>query len=320
MPAPGPPFVIPPLLALAGPTASGKTQVALCLAEKLGGEIVSVDSMQVYRGLDVGTAKPSREDRARIPHHLLDVVDITSVFDAAQFVKLANQAVESIRSRERLPILCGGTGLYFKAFLNGLGTAPAGRADLRAELEAAPIVELLSELAERDPVAYARIDRLNPRRVVRALEVIRLTGKPYSLQRADWAAPPEKQDQAPIFGLARRAGDLHERIETRVDAMFQHGLVAETEALLQAGLDRSRTALQALGYRQVIEHLSGERSLTETIGLVKTRTRQFAKRQMTWFRRQLPMRWIEVPHDQPAEFIAEEVASQFCTLGEARSE
>jgi tRNA dimethylallyltransferase len=298
------------LLAIAGPTAVGKSEVALHLAEKLGGEIISVDSMQVYRGLDVGTAKPSKEERARIRHHLLDVVDITGAFDAAQFLSLANQAVEEIRARGRLPILCGGSGLYFKAFFEGLGTAPSGISEVRSELEKIPLPELLQELAEGDPVTYERIDRKNARRVVRAVEVIRLTGKPYSLQRADWSRSTEPK-QLPIFGLLRSRRDLDQRIEKRVDAMFRHGLVAETDALLRAGLDRSRTAMQALGYRQVVEHLSGVRSLPETIALVKIRTRQFAKRQMTWFRKQLPMQWIAVQPDQPVEQIAEDVCRQF---------
>src|SRR5258706_9064770 len=165
-------FHLRPLL-LAGPTAVGKSEVALRLAEKLGGEIISVDSMQVYRGLDLGTAKPSAADRARVPHHLIDVVDINEPFDAAKFVELARRAVAEIQARGRVPVLCGGTGLYFKAFLEGLGDAPPADPALRAELEAAPLPGLLRELAERDPASYEKIDRRNPRRVVRAVEVIR---------------------------------------------------------------------------------------------------------------------------------------------------
>jgi tRNA dimethylallyltransferase len=298
---------MPPCIALAGPTAVGKTEVALLLAEKLNGEIISVDSMQVYRGLDVGTAKPSLEDRARVRHHLIDVVDLTTSFDAAQFLVLANHALEAIRKQERTPILCGGTGLYFKAFFEGLGNAPAGEPQLRAELESRPLPELLRELAERDPATYERIDRQNPRRVVRALEVIRLTGKAYSLQRAAWVPPSDETSPAPIFGLVRSSADLNRRIEARVDAMFQQGLVAETKALLDRGLAQNRTALQALGYRQVVEYLRGARSLPETIALVKLRTRQFAKRQMTWFRRQLPVQWIQVQQQQSAAQTAEQV-------------
>src|SRR5215472_1992673 len=170
-----------PLL-LAGPTAVGKSEVALLLAERLGGEIISVDSMQVYRGMDIGTAKPSASDRSRVPHHLLDIVDITQPFDAAQFVKLATQAVLDIHKRGRTPIFCGGTGLYFKAFLEGLGDATPADEKLRAELEKTPLENLLEELRERDPSTFEKIDRQNPRRIIRAVEVIRLTGKKFSEQ------------------------------------------------------------------------------------------------------------------------------------------
>src|SRR6185295_2916632 len=155
---------------LCGPTAVGKSAVAIELAKRLGGEIVSVDSMQVYRGLDIGTAKPSAEERRRVPHYLIDVVDLAESFDAAQFIRRAHEAVEDIRSRRRLPILCGGTGLYFKAFLQGLGGSPPADPKLRRELETMPLPDLLRELAERDPATYASIDRRNPRRVIRALE------------------------------------------------------------------------------------------------------------------------------------------------------
>jgi tRNA dimethylallyltransferase len=285
--------VQPPIL-LAGPTAVGKSEIALPLAEKVGGEIVSVDSMQVYRGLDLGTAKPSPGDRARAPHHLIDVVELSEPFDAAKFATLAGRAVAEIQSRGRVPILCGGTGLYFKAFLEGLGEAPSADAALRAELEAIPLADLLRELAGRDPVAYEKIDQKNPRRVIRAVEVIRLTGKPFSRQRADWATQNSKLKIKNSFAFTRPTADLHARIERRVDEMFRHGLVAETEQLLKRGLAQNKTAMQALGYRQVVEHLRGERSLKETIELVKIRTRQFAKRQMTWFRGQMKLEWIEL--------------------------
>jgi tRNA dimethylallyltransferase len=285
---------------LAGPTAVGKSEIALLLAEKIGGEIVSVDSMQVYRGLDIGTAKPSAEERARVRHHLIDVVDLAEAFDAAQFVRLANVAAGEIQSRGRVPIFCGGTGLYFKAFLEGLGITPAANARLRTELEVSPLADLLRELAERDPVTYEKIDRKNPRRVVRAVEVIRVTGKPYSQQRADWESKVGGPKSKVIAGLSRGPADLRARIDVRVDEMFARGLVDETRRLLERGLAQNKTAMQALGYRQVVEHLRGERSLSETIELVKIKTRQYAKRQMTWFKRQLNVRWVELlPKDDP---------------------
>ena len=310
---------LPRPLLLAGPTAVGKSEVALLLAERLGGEIISVDSMQVYRGLDIGTAKPSLKERQRVPHHLIDVVDLTESFDAAQFARLAHQAVKDIQARGRVPILCGGTGFYFQAFLEGLGDAPPADAALRAELQAIPLPELLRELEQRDPVAFQQIDRQNPRRVIRAVEVIRLTGKPFSEQRARWGEATDEPQlktsgsrgrsphQLCAFGLSRAVNDLRSRIDARVDAMFQQGLVEETKRLLERGLAENKSAMQSLGYRQVVEHLRGsprgisashasdracgaiprgERSLAETVELVKVRTRQFAKRQMTWFRLQ----------------------------------
>ena len=287
-----PPSDIRPLF-LAGPTAVGKSEIALQLAEKIGGEIISVDSMQVYRGLDIGTAKPSAEERARVPHHLIDAVELTEPFDAAQFVRLANAAVTDIQSRGRVPIFCGGTGLYFKAFLEGLGDAPPADETLRTELEATPLPDLLRELSERDPVTYEKIDRQNPRRVVRAIEVIRLTNRPFSAQRSDWNHATTNAQHA-LFAFSRVSADLHARIHSRVDAMFARGIVDETRSLLDQGLAQNKTALQALGYRQVVEHLRSERSLPEAIDLVKIKTRQFAKRQMTWFRRHGNCDWIEL--------------------------
>jgi tRNA dimethylallyltransferase len=300
-----------PLL-LAGPTGVGKSEIALLLAEQLNGEILSVDSMQVYRGLDIGTAKPSLADRARVPHHLLNVVDLTGLFDAGQFADLARKAAADIQSRNRLPILCGGTGLYFKAFLEGLGEAPPADAKLRALLEATPLPELLRELAQLDPVTYERIDRQNPRRVIRAVEVIRLTGKPFSEQRARWGESTlGPRPSACFFGLRRSGSELRDRIDARIDDMFRRGLVAETEHLLKLGLADNKTALQALGYRQVVEHLQGKRSLAETVELVKIRTRQFAKRQMTWFRRQPGLEWIEIKPEHSPGSVAALVKARF---------
>jgi tRNA dimethylallyltransferase len=290
----------PPIF-IAGPTAVGKSEIAIVLAEKIGGEIISADSMQVYRGLDIGTAKPSPAERARVPHHLIDICDLNESFDAAQFIRLAQKAVEEIHSRNKIPIFCGGTGLYFKAFLSGLGEAPAANPELRAELEAAPFESLLRELHERDPAAYEKIDRQNPRRVIRAVEVVRLTGKKFSEQRAEWKAEGGRRKAEKFFCITRLPEDLRARINVRVDVMFARGLVNETRELLKRGLEQNKTAMQAIGYRQVAEHLRGERDLAETIELVKSRTRQFARRQLTWFRRQLDPEWIELRPDEPLE-------------------
>ncbi|MFT5031616.1 MAG: tRNA dimethylallyltransferase, partial [Candidatus Binatia bacterium] len=173
---------------LAGPTAVGKSAIALTLAERTDGEIVSADSMQVYRGLDIGSAKPTPAEQARVRHHLIDICDLNETFDAAQFTVRAKAAIDDIQSRDRTPIICGGTGLYFQALLAGLGDAPTSNPELRAKLEATPLEELRAELERADPVCFGRIDLQNPRRVIRAIEVIRLTGRPFSDQRADWSS------------------------------------------------------------------------------------------------------------------------------------
>ena len=305
---------------LAGPTAVGKSAIALALAEKIGGEIITVDSMQVYRGLDIGTAKPTADERKKIPHHLLDVCKLNEAFDAAQFIRRSQPAVAEIQSRGRTPIFCGGTGLYFKAYREGLGEAPATDAKLRAELETLSLEKLLAELRERDPATFEKIDRQNPRRVVRAVEVIRLTGKKFSEQKARWGETPgepaspdssSSRGRSPhqrLICFTRSAEDLYQRINLRVDEMFQLGLVDETRELLKHGLAENKFAMQAIGYRQVAEHLRGERDLAETIELVKIRTRQFAKRQLTWFRRHGNCEWIEL---KSGELATETVARLF---------
>jgi len=298
-------------LFITGPTAVGKSAVAQQLAETIDGEIISVDSMQVYRGLDIGTAKPSLAERRRVPHHMIDVVDLAESFDAARFVQLARRAVLDVQGRGRVPVVCGGTGLYFKAFLEGLGRAPGADWNLRAELEATPVPELLGELEGRDPVTFAKIDKKNPRRLVRALEVIRLTGQPFSAQRRAWMTIPESLPTCPgFFCLTRARDDLRRRIDARVDDMFARGLVEETNRLLARGLEQNRTALQAIGYRQAVEHLRGIRSLAETITVVKQRTWQFARRQMTWFRRQLSVDWMALSPEDSASAAAARVAAQ----------
>lgn len=280
----------------------------MALAESLNGEIISVDSMQVYRGMDIGTAKPSSADREKIPHHLIDVVDLDQNFDAAAFVRLANEAEKQILSRGRVPIYCGGTGLYFNALLQGLGEAPPSNPKIRAELETTPLPHLLDELQKRDSITWEKIDRQNPRRVIRALEVIRITNRPFSAQRSEWVgrgvqpAPPKN-----LFALEMSQPDLHQRINARVDLMFKGGLVEETRSLVEAGLRENRTACQALGYKQVIDHLDGAVALPQTIDMVKLRTRQFAKRQLTWFRRQLPCQWISLASARPIPEIRDHI-------------
>ena len=287
-------------ISIAGPTASGKSAVAMEVAEQIQGEIISVDSMQVYRGLDIGTAKPSAAEQAAIPHHLIDCVELEEPYDVARFVR---EAIEAERQIER-PIFCGGTGLYFQARLEGLGETPQADAALRTAIEAMSHEEQLAELKAADSVTFERIDQQNPRRIVRALEVIRLTGKPFSEQRAEW----QNTVPANFFLINRERDDLRTRIEARVDGMFAAGLVEET-CSLRVALKGNRVAQQALGYRQVIGHLRGEQDLPDTIALVKSRTWQFARRQMTWFRRLQGAVCMAVPAEEAPMETARRILS-----------
>ena len=286
---------------IAGPTASGKSAVAQEVAQLLDGEIISVDSMQVYRGLNLGTAKPTEAERAAVPHHLIDTLELSETYDAAKFAAEAGQH----EGKFERPIFCGGTGLYFQAWLEGLGEAPKGKPELRAELEEMNTEALVAELREKDPETHAAIDLHNRRRLVRAVEVIRLTGKPFSKQRAEWTG------QAPdnFFLLEREREDLRARIDERVEAMFAAGLVAETCSLRPA-LEANAVASQALGYRQVIEHLQGERDLPNTVALVKSRTWKFARRQMTWFRKMKGTISLAVASDEQPEATARRIIEQ----------
>ena len=283
---------------IAGPTASGKSAVAMEVARQIGGAIISVDSMQVYRGMDIGTAKPSTAEQTAVCHHLIDTVGLTETYDAAIFVEQATNAA----AQEEGPIFCGGTGLYFQALLEGLGDVPSADPKLRETLEATGTEALLKELSEKDPATHAAIDHQNRRRLVRAVEVIRLTGKPFSEQRAEWTDEVPEQ----FYLIEREAEDLRQRIEGRVEQMFAEGLVSETQKL-QPALGQNRTASQALGYRQVIEHLRGERDLPDTIALVKSRTWQFAKRQQTWFRKLKGAIRLQVAADETAAATARRI-------------
>lgn len=283
---------------IAGATATGKSAVALEVAKKIGGQIVSVDSMQVYQKMDIGTAKPTAEQRAQIPHHLIDCTTIREGFDVARFIREAENKQKNIKQ----PILCGGTGLYFQAWLEGLGEAPAGDPKVRKELEETPPQSLLKELEEKDPATYKSIDQDNPRRIVRAVEVIRITGKPFSEQKEKWT------NRAPrnFFLLERTRQDLRSRIEARVENMFERGLVEET-CSLRSELESSPVAQQALGYRQVISHLKGEQDLPETVSLVKSRTWKFARRQKTWFKKFTQATVVQALENEGPEETAQQI-------------
>ena len=297
-----------PVIYITGATASGKSALAMHLANRLGGEIISVDSMQVYCGLNIGTAKPSAQEQNEIQHHLIDVAQLSEAFDAAQFVSLAKQALKLIWARGRVPIFCGGTGLYFRALIEGLGESPPSDESLRDELALMPIESLIAELQIKDPEAAKQVDLKNPRRVLRAIEVIRLTGRPYSEQRIGW----NNVDKAPqnLFCINREVDVLNQRIHKRVDEMFNQGLVEETQTLIKKGLRNNRNACQALGYRQVLDLLDGKLDLENVVHQVKTKTRQFAKRQRSWFRNQMKCNFLEWPYEENVNSFSEQLLAK----------
>ena len=297
-----------PVIYITGATASGKSALAMRLANTLGGEIISVDSMQVYCGLNIGTAKPSAQEQNEIQHHLIDVAQLSEAFDAAQFVSLAQQALKLIWKRGRVPIFCGGTGLYFRALIEGLGESPPSDESLRDELALMPIESLVAELQIKDPEAAKQVDLKNPRRVLRAIEVIRLTGRPYSEQRIGW----NNVDKAPqnLFCISREVDVLNQRIHKRVDEMFNQGLVEETQTLIKKGLRNNRNACQALGYRQVLDLLDGKLDLENVVHQVKTKTRQFAKRQRSWFRNQMKCKFLEWPDEENVNSFSEQLLAK----------
>ncbi len=306
-----------PALFLSGATATGKSAVALHLAQMLEGEIISVDSMQVYRGMDIGTAKPSQAEQALVRHHLIDILTLKEEFSAAQFAQLAREALAAVWRHGKLPIFCGGTGFYFQALVEGVGDAPPPDPSLRTLLESKTLEELLDEYRQVDPRGFENIDHANRRRVIRALEVTYLSGRPFSEQQAAWSRgaaswpQPARAVDARILVLAREREELAQRISQRVDTMFAQGLVSEVERLLDEGLLENRTACQALGYHQVIEYFQGQRSLEATIELVKVRTRRYAKRQLTWFRHQPSVEWVKCERGQSVEAVANVLVKRY---------
>jgi len=288
-----------PLVVILGPTAVGKTQVALQLAARLNGEIVSADSRLLYRGMDIGTAKPTSEERARVPHHLIDAADPDQTWSLALYQRSARQAIEDIQSRGRLPFLVGGTGQYLRAILHGW-QIPLAHPDLRlrAALEswAAEIGArgLHARLAVLDPAAAAAIDHRNLRRTIRALEVILHSGRPFSEQRRSGGAPYRMLS----IGLDLPRPELYARIDARIENMLAAGLVREVQDLLERGYASDLPALSAIGYQEIAAYLQGQLSLDEAVARIRRRTRQFVRRQANWFKRSDPeIRWFTAhPH------------------------
>ncbi len=293
----------PPLVVLVGPTAVGKSQLASALAERVGGEIVVADSVQVYRGLDIGTGKPSAEERRRVPHHLLDLVDPDESFTAADYAKLARTAIADIRGRGRLAIVVGGTGLYVQALLGGLFDGPGEerslRESLRGEAARAGSSTLYRRLQSLDAEAASAIHPNDLFRIVRALEVITRTSRPISTLRAE-ARREHRPVEGPVllFGLDRDRRELYQRIEARVEQMLARGFLDEVREVLVRGYSPALKPLRAIGYRHMIEHVRGHTSLDRAVASLKRDTRRYAKRQLTWFRHEGGVEWHRM--DGPA--------------------
>ena len=281
------------LVVIAGATATGKSALSVQLAEAIDAEIINADSMQVYRGMDIGTAKISVEERQGIPHHLLDVLDVNQDSTVAWYQISAREVIDEIHSRGKSVVMVGGTGLYIKAVIDELNfpdTDPMVRHTLNKEAEELGIDAMFARLEKLDPAAAIAIDRANLRRIIRALEVIEITGKPFTanLPREESIRYPDARQ----FGLVMDRDLLSTRIDERVNTMFEKGFVEEVQKLMPAGLLEGRTAQRALGYSQIVSHLQGEVSLDAAIEETKRATRQYARRQETWFSRDARIKWI----------------------------
>ncbi len=295
-----------PLLAIVGPTASSKSEAALEVSDALGAEIVSVDSMLVYRGMDVGTAKPTPQERRRIPHHLIDVADPSEPFSVARYQRLATVAIAKIRSRGRPVLLAGGSGLYFRAAVDGLefpATDAATRGALEAEAVALGPTRMHARLEDLDPVAAAKIEPDNVRRTVRALEVAAVTGRPFSAFAEAWETYPTERVRA--AGIEPARGVLARRIEARVQAMLESGWLDEVRALLDRGLFGWLTSSQAIGYAELARHLGGEPGFEDAVAATVKRTKALARRQLAWFRRDPRIRWFPVDERGAAAILPE---------------
>jgi tRNA dimethylallyltransferase len=286
----------PPVLLLAGPTAVGKTELSLTLAEALGTEIVNADSIQVYRHLEIGAAKPTAEERARVPHHLIDIASPDEPFDAARYLECARPVIEGLRAEGKPPLVVGGTGLYMKVLTRGICEGPKTDPEIRRRLEedeaARGLAALHAELLRVDPVSGARIHPNDRQRVLRALEVFRATGLPLSARHAGHGFKDSPYRTVKVF-LTRPREELYARIERRVDAMMEAGFLDEVRGLLAMGFGPECKPMLSLGYRQMLDHILSGVPLAEAVSRVKVETRRYAKRQMTWFRADPEFVWMD---------------------------
>ena len=295
------------LAAIVGPTAVGKSEVAVMVAEKLRGEILSCDSMQVYRGLDIGTAKATPEQRARVPHHLIDLVDPEVPYSVADYQREAKALIEDLNRQGRLPILVGGTGLYYQAVVDDYQLSPLlADPDVRRQLEHEAdqgLERLYQELQKVDPESTRIIKPSDRKRIIRALEVCRITGKPFS----EFQTRNRERYRLAAVGLLAPRAELYRRIEERVDQMMRLGLVEEVRHLYAKGYDSSLNAMQALGYKQILRHLKGETTLEQAVAEIKKETRRYAKRQMTWFRKDKRIFWLDVTEYKETEGLVRKI-------------
>lgn len=298
-----------PIIAVVGPTASGKSSLALSLAERFNGEIVNYDSVQIFRGLDIGSAKPSPAERARVPHHMIDIRDPADLFTAGDYQREAREVLEDLRSRGRVPVLVGGTGLYLRALTEGLFQGPARSPHWRERLETIAEAhgrEHLHRLLQRlDPDAAGRIAARDKPKIIRALEVRLETGKPLTEHLKREARRPLKGFTICTVGVDPPREECYRRIDLRVEGMFKAGLVEEVRGLLLRGVPRDAKPLGAIGYRHVLANLDNTCAWDDTIRMIQRDTRRYAKRQLTWFRRQAQTAWFGGPGDNKA--IEEEV-------------
>ena len=304
-----------PLLILTGPTAVGKTALSIRLAKAVDGEIVSADSMQVYRGMDIGSAKVTKEEMDGVPHHLIDVLDPEEDFNVVLFQQMAMKAIASIQERGKLPILTGGTGFYIQSVLYGIDFTETKederlRLDLERLAEQEGVETLHHMLAQADPKAAEQIHPNNVKRVIRALEVHHQTGRKISDHNE-----AERQKESPYnyayFVLTDERSRLYERIDRRVDQMMEQGLLDEVKALRASGVPRGATSMQGLGYKELYAYLEGEYPLSEAVRIIKRDTRHFAKRQLTWFKRERDVIWLDrSAYGQDEERLAEAVTEQ----------
>ncbi|SNR54664.1 tRNA (adenosine(37)-N6)-dimethylallyltransferase MiaA [Blastococcus mobilis] len=296
-------MIAPPVVAVVGPTATGKTALAVALAHRLGGEVVNADSMQLYRGMDIGTAKPDLAERDGVPHHLLDIWHVREAASVAEYRRLARAEIDRLRGAGTVPLLVGGSGLYLRAVLDELefpGTDAALRARLEEELAAVGPAVLHGRLAALDPAAAAAVLPSNGRRIVRALEVIELTGGPFRAQLPE----PRPHYPAVVVGLDRDPAELDARVATRVDRMWAAGFVEEVAALAADGLREGPTASRALGYAQVLAQFDGELTPDEARERTAGTTRRFVRRQRSWFRRDASISWFDAGRPDLVDAVA----------------